>query len=85
MSTVTIESVVYQIDGKPYESRLVFDADIQSPRPGLVMAPNWMGVSEGAERIAQAVAAKGYPPRTATTIAAINSFLGCIGVNEAPP
>lgn len=60
MSTVTIESLVYQIDGKSYESRLVFDADIKSPRPGLLMAPNWMGVGEGAERIAQAVAAKGY-------------------------
>jgi dienelactone hydrolase len=60
MSAVTIQSLVYQVDGKPYESRLVYDADIKSARPGLVMAPNWMGVSEGAERIARAVAAKGY-------------------------
>lgn len=60
MSAVTVQSVVYQIDGIDYESRLVFDADVVSPRPGLVMAPNWMGVSEGAERIAQSVASKGY-------------------------
>lgn len=60
MSTITVESLVYQVDGAAYESRLVFDADIKSPRPGLVMAPNWMGVSEGAERIAQAVASQGY-------------------------
>ena len=60
MSTVTVQSVVYQIDGQSYESRLVYDTDIVSPRPGLVMAPNWMGVSEGAERIAQSVASKGY-------------------------
>lgn len=60
MSSVTVQSVVYQIDGKPYESRLVYDADIVSPRPGLLMAPNWVGISEGAERIAQAVASKGY-------------------------
>lgn len=60
MSTITLESLVYHIDGQAYESRLVFDADISSPRPGLVMAPNWMGVSEGAERIAQAVASQGY-------------------------
>lgn len=60
MSNVTVRSVVYQIDGQPYESRLVFDSGDVSLRPGLVMAPNWMGVSEGAEKIAQAVAEQGY-------------------------
>ncbi len=60
MSTVTVQSVVYEIEGTAFESRLVYDTDILSPRPGLVMAPNWMGVTEGAERIAQAVASKGY-------------------------
>jgi dienelactone hydrolase len=60
MSTITVRSVVYQIDGEPYESRLVYDADAPSPRPGLLMAPNWMGVGEGAETIARAVAEKGY-------------------------
>lgn len=60
MSTITVESLNYDIDGTAFESRLVFDADIKSPRPGLVMAPNWMGVSAGAERIAQAVASQGY-------------------------
>lgn len=58
--TVTVQSVVYQIDGKPYESRLVYDDAVVSPRPGLLMAPNWVGISEGAERIAQSVAAQGY-------------------------
>jgi len=42
MSNVTVRSVVYQIDGQPYESRLVFDSGDASSRPGLVMAPNWM-------------------------------------------
>jgi len=60
MSNPQVQSLVYQIDGQPYESRLVFDGDIVSARPGLIMAPNWMGVSEGAERIAHAVAAQGY-------------------------
>lgn len=59
-SNVTVRSVVYQIDGQPYESRLVFDSGDASSRPGLLMAPNWMGVSEGAEKIAQAVAEQGY-------------------------
>lgn len=60
MSTITVRSVVYQIDGQPYESRLVYDADATAPRPGLLMAPNWMGVSQGAETIAKAVAEQGY-------------------------
>jgi dienelactone hydrolase len=60
MSNVTVRSVVYQIDGQSYESRLVFDSGDASSRPGLVMAPNWMGISDGAEKIAQSVAEQGY-------------------------
>jgi dienelactone hydrolase len=60
MSQVTVRSVVYQIDGQSYESRLAFDASQKNPLPGLLMAPNWMGVSAGAEEIAKSVAAKGY-------------------------
>ena len=60
MSQVTVRSVVYQVDGQTYESRLVFDTSHEGVRPGLLMAPNWMGVSTGAEKIAESVAAKGY-------------------------
>ena len=49
MSQITVRSVAYQIDGQSYESRLAFDADHKGPRPGLLMAPNWMGVGAGAE------------------------------------
>ena len=59
-SKITVRSVVHQIDGQPYESRLVYDASATSSRPGLLMAPNWMGVSEDAEDIAKAVAEQGY-------------------------
>ncbi|MGE8414696.1 MAG: dienelactone hydrolase family protein [Pseudomonas sp.] len=60
MSQITVRSVVYQIDGQPYEGRLAFDAAHAGARPGLLMAPNWMGVTDGAQKIAEAVAAKGY-------------------------
>jgi dienelactone hydrolase len=60
MSTITVRPVVYQIDGQPFESRLVYDTDAPAPRPGLLMAPNWMGVSQDAEKIAKAVAEQGY-------------------------
>jgi dienelactone hydrolase len=59
MTNVTVQSVVYQIDGQSYESRLVFNEGATAA-PGLVMAPNWLGISEGAEQIAKQVASKGY-------------------------
>lgn len=59
MSNVTIESLVYKLDGKVYESRLVYTHGAKE-QPGLVMAPNWMGIGEGAERIAREVAVQGY-------------------------
>ncbi|AAZ34411.1 dienelactone hydrolase family protein [Pseudomonas savastanoi pv. phaseolicola] len=59
-SNIEIRSVVYQIDGQTYESRLAYDPKASAAQPGLLMAPNWMGVSQGAEDIAKAVAAKGY-------------------------
>ncbi|EKG31553.1 dienelactone hydrolase family protein [Pseudomonas avellanae] len=59
-STIEIRSVVYQIEGQPYESRLVYDSSATALQPGLLMAPNWMGVSQDAEDTARAVAAKGY-------------------------
>lgn len=59
MSKVTVESLVYHVAGKAYESRLFYTKDAEK-QPGLLMAPNWMGVGEGAERIARDVAAQGY-------------------------
>jgi len=59
MSKVIVESLHYHIAGKAYESRLVHAPGAQ-PRPALVMAPNWMGIGEGAERIAREVADQGY-------------------------
>ncbi|MDH0748754.1 dienelactone hydrolase family protein [Pseudomonas sp. GD03842] len=59
MNDVTVQSLVYAIDGQHYESRLVFSPGAKA-LPGLVMAPNWMGVSEDAEEIAKQVASKGY-------------------------
>ncbi|SFX89273.1 MULTISPECIES: dienelactone hydrolase family protein [unclassified Pseudomonas] len=60
MSQITVRSLVYQIEGQAYEGRLAFDIHQQGPRPGLLMAPNWMGVGAGAEEIAKSVAANGY-------------------------
>ena len=60
MKSISVSSVAYQIDGLPYEGRLAFDPSREDPLPGLLMAPNWMGISEGAEEIAKSVAEQGY-------------------------
>lgn len=60
MEPITVMSVAYQIDGQPYEGRLAFDPSREDPLPGLLMAPNWMGISAGAEEIAKSVAEQGY-------------------------
>jgi len=59
MSKVIVESLKYHVAGQAYESRLAYEQD-GVPRPALIMAPNWMGIGEGAERIAREVAEQGY-------------------------
>lgn len=50
----------YEIDGQPYLGKLVFDASSAAHRPIVVMAPNWMGVSEEAVEEAKLIAADRY-------------------------
>src|SRR5690606_27388715 len=52
---VRVERIDYQIDGQPYQGLLVYDDTITTPRPGLLMVPNWLGVTErAAEKAARA-------------------------------
>lgn len=60
MSNLSVRSITWQIEGQTFEGRLVYDAAADQLRPGLLMAPNWMGVSQGAEDIARQVAGQGY-------------------------
>lgn len=60
MNAIVNLTVRYEIDGQTFASQLLYDESHSAPRPGLLMAPNWMGVSAGAIEIAQQVAARGY-------------------------
>ncbi|MHB9796410.1 dienelactone hydrolase family protein [Pseudomonas sp. MT3] len=60
MSQISVRPVAYSVDGESFEGQLVFDAASQAARPGLLMAPNWMGVGQGALDIARQVAERGY-------------------------
>jgi dienelactone hydrolase len=57
--TVTRE-VDYTIDGKAYRGMLVYDDAAKDPRPGILMVPNWLGVTENAARKAAIVAGREY-------------------------
>ena len=60
MKSISVSAVAWQIDGQPYEGHLAFDPSREDPLPGLLMAPNWMGISAGAVEIAKSVAEQGY-------------------------
>ncbi|MDH4581807.1 dienelactone hydrolase family protein [Pseudomonas sp. BN415] len=60
MTQIQSQVLGYTCDGLAFESRLVFDAGDTASRPGLLMAPNWFGVSDGAVDLAGQVASRGY-------------------------
>ena len=57
---VLAKPVAYEIDGTPHEGWLVHSASLAAPRPGLLMVPNWMGVTGNALKKAARVAAERY-------------------------
>lgn len=58
-AAVVVKPHAYEIDGETFEGLLVYDDAITTPRPGLVMVPNWLGVSDrSAEKAARAAGEK---------------------------
>src|SRR5690606_13093181 len=58
-AAVVAKLVAYQIDGETFEGTLVYDDAVTAPRPGLVMVPNWLGVTDRAtEKAARAASDK---------------------------
>ena len=54
------EPVSYDIYGEPYEGLLVYDNATDAPRPGILMVPNWMGVTGNAARKAYRAGGSDY-------------------------
>ncbi len=57
MVTKTID---YDVDGKPMQSVLVYDNAVKTLRPGLVMAPDWLGINNNQIALAEQIAGKDY-------------------------
>jgi dienelactone hydrolase len=52
--------VVYELEGTKFEGVLVYDDAVKTPRPGLVLVPNWLGINEPNLKQAATVAGKQY-------------------------
>jgi len=52
--------VDWTLDGTAFHSMLVYDDAVQAKRPGLVMVPNWYGLTDIAVKKAEMIAGKDY-------------------------
>jgi dienelactone hydrolase len=52
--------VEYDVGGKKMQSVLVYDDAVKTPRPGLVMTPDWKGMNDDQVALAKQVAGKDY-------------------------
>ncbi|MCG4453439.1 dienelactone hydrolase family protein [Pseudomonas sp. MMS21-TM103] len=59
-AAVVVKPVPYQIDGEPFEGLLIYDDAVTTPRPGLMMVPDWLGVTENSAKQAELIAADKY-------------------------
>ena len=57
LAKMQAKPVEWTLDGKSFSGFLVYDDATSAKRPGLVMVPNWLGVSADAVEKAKAVAA----------------------------
>ncbi len=55
-----VEAIAYEAAGRKFEGHLVHDETAAGPRPLLLVAPNWAGVTPRAIEIGRELAAQGY-------------------------
>lgn len=56
MSQIRAHAISYEVDGQVFEGQLVYDPNVEDPRPALLMAPNWFGITDSAIDTARQVA-----------------------------
>lgn len=52
--------VKYELGGTKFEGVLIYDDAVKTPRPGLVLVPNWMGINTANLKQATEIAGKDY-------------------------
>ena len=59
-AAMVTKNIDYAVGGKPMQSVLVYDDSVKTPRPGLVMTPDWLGMNENQVALAKQFAGKDY-------------------------
>ena len=59
-AAIVAKDVRYQVGGKEMHSILVYDDAAKTPRPGLVMAPDWLGMTNDNVALAKKMAGTDY-------------------------
>lgn len=59
-AAVVVKPVPYEIDGQAFEGRLIYDDAVTGQRPGLLMVPDWLGVTDNSVKQAALVAGDKY-------------------------
>ncbi len=59
-AAMVAKNLSYQVGGKEMQSVLVYDDAVKTPRPGLVMAPDWLGMTDDNVAIAKKMAGRDY-------------------------
>jgi dienelactone hydrolase len=59
-AAMVTRNIDYAVNGVKMRSVLVYDDAVKTPRPGLVMAPDWMGMNANQVALAEQIAGKDY-------------------------
>lgn len=59
-ATVRTQTIDYSVDGKAMQGVLVWDDAVTSPRPGVLMIPDWIGINARSIEFARSIAGKDY-------------------------
>ena len=59
-AAMVARNVDYEVGGKPMQSVLVYDDAVKTPRPGVVMTPDWLGMNPDQIALAKQIAGKDY-------------------------
>lgn len=70
-AAITTKKVAYELDKTKFEGVLVYD-DAAGNKPGLLLVPNWLGITDANLEQAKLVAGRGYTVFVADTYGAAN-------------
>jgi dienelactone hydrolase len=59
-AALVARNVDYDVGGKKMQSVLIYDDAVKTPRPGIVMTPDWLGINADNIALAKQIAGKDY-------------------------